>query len=182
MANFFTADLHLGHKAILRHTPARQGLFGDDLDAMDTYLIDRINEIVGRKDTLWILGDFIWKASRYGHYRQRLKVAELNVVTGNHDTPSLRKHVSSLNDMVYRKINGQYYHMAHYPMASWRNREHGAIHLYGHSHGTLEEKLDTCFHGRLAMDVGVDNAFRLLGDWRPFSFDDLRNHLGDCYE
>jgi len=140
-----------------------------DIDAHDSSIIDTINHYVQPRDTLYMLGDFAWKASRYGHYRQRLRVKELHVVAGNHDANSLRNYVTSYQDMLYRKIEGHWFHMSHYPMASWRNRTHGSIHLYGHCHGTIEETLHKAFPGRRAMDVGIDHAYMQFGELRPFS-------------
>lgn len=174
---YFSSDFHLGHQGILRHQPARAAVFAT-VDEMDAHLINECNRIVTPNDELWILGDFAWKASKYGHYRNRLKVRELHVVLGNHDQPSLRAHVSSLEKMEYRKFGKLNFHLTHYPMASWRNREHGSIHLYGHCHGTMEARLNGYFPGRRAMDVGVDNARLLLGEWRPFSMDEILGLLG----
>ncbi len=168
---YFTSDLHLGHAGIMKHQPERLALFGGDVDAMDTAIIDSINSYVNAEDELWILGDFSWKASKHGHYRQRLKVRSIHVVTGNHDSSSLRNHVSSMNDMVYRKFGRQKFHMTHYPMVSWRSREYGTIHLYGHCHGTMEAALNDLWPTRRAQDVGIDYAYRVFGDWRPFSMD-----------
>jgi hypothetical protein len=45
--------------------------------------------------------------------------------------------------------------------------------LYGHAHGSAEEWMDFYMPGRLSMDVGVDNAYRVLGEYRPFSFPEI---------
>jgi calcineurin-like phosphoesterase family protein len=175
---YFTADTHYGHAGMLKHIPARAAVFSNT-DDMDDALIDLCNRVVQPRDELWLLGDFVWKASRYGHYRQRLKVRKLHVIMGNHDSTSLRSHVSSLKDMDYRRIGNIKFHLTHYPMASWRGREAAkSIHLYGHSHGTFEKYLNQCFPGRRAMDVGVDNAFQIFGEWRPFSIDEILGLLG----
>ncbi len=175
---FFTSDTHYGHLNILKHQPARSMMFGDDIDLMDNALIDACNKVVMPNDELWHLGDFAWKASKYGHYRQRLKVRKFHIIMGNHDSTSVRSHVSTLKDMEYRRFGKMKFHMTHYPMASWRAREHGSIHLYGHSHGSAELLLDRCYPGRRSMDVGVDNAFYCLGEWRPFSIEEIYIALG----
>jgi calcineurin-like phosphoesterase family protein len=146
---------------------------------MDDCLINSINAIVKPNDELWCLGDFAWKASRYGHYRQRLRVRTLHAIYGNHDVKSLRKHVSSAQDMVCRKFDGTKIHMTHYPLASWSSREYGSIHLYGHCHGSMEVILNSTFPGRRAMDVGVDNIFNLTGEWRPISLTEVFHRLKD---
>lgn len=42
--------------------------------------------------------------------------------------------------------------------------------LYGHSHDSMETEP----WGR-SMDVGVDSAFRILGEYRPFSYEEIKN-------
>ncbi len=172
---WFTSDTHFGHSGILKHQPERSALYGCDVAAMDAAIIDGINRVVQPNDALWILGDVCWKASRAGHYRARIRCRKIHVVMGNHDSTSLRSHVSSLDSMVYRKFDRgqQKFHLTHYPLASWRGREHGSIHLYGHSHGSMEEILNTIWPGRRAMDVGMDYAYRVLQQWRPFSLDEI---------
>jgi hypothetical protein len=41
----------------------------------------------------------------------------------------------------------------------------------------MEEQLDQWFPGRKAMDVGVDNIYRLTGEWRPISLDEILERL-----
>jgi hypothetical protein len=40
-------------------------------------------------------------------------------------------------------------------------------------HRQREATLDVAFPGRRSMDVGVDNAKHLLGEYRPFSEDEV---------
>ena len=86
----------------------------------------------------------------------------------------------------------------HYPMRSWNARYHGAWHLYGHVHGDLGHhgplpdvqghtppgerppdppEVPWDLPGELTMDVGVDNALRLLKEMRPFHIDEVREIL-----
>lgn len=166
---WFTADTHFGHAAIMRH----QERPGDTVAEMDAALIDAINHHVKRNDTLWHLGDFCWRASRAGHYRARLNVRELHVVRGNHEAGSLARVVSSCQLMAFKRFGATYFHLSHYPLYCWRRMHCGGWHLYGHSHGSVEIELEDLFPGRRAMDVGVDNAYRLHGEWRPFSLAEI---------
>jgi calcineurin-like phosphoesterase family protein len=145
---------------------------------MDYALIDAINRVVGVADILWVLGDFVWKPRLYGHYRQQIRARQVHIVAGNHDTPALARYVSSYSDMVFRKFGEHKFHLSHYPHASWRCRTHGSIHLYGHTHGTLEDTLNEMWPGRRAMDVGVDHVHRLTGNWCPLSLDEILSLLG----
>jgi calcineurin-like phosphoesterase family protein len=176
MTVWFCSDTHLGHTGILLHQSARLNAF-ECIEEMDAQLIDNINRVVQPDDLLYHLGDFCWSASKAGHYRQRLKVKQLHIVRGNHDSSSLRQHCSTFQDMLCKKFNGQKIHLCHYPMISWDALHHGGMHLYGHCHGSMEQPLNQWFPGRRAMDVSVDNIFSLLGEWRPISLDEVMERL-----
>ena len=176
--NWFTSDTHYGHTGILMHQKPRRDAFSS-IETMDDAIIDACNEVVGRNDVLYHLGDFCWKASRAGHYRQRLNVRELHIIKGNHDSSSLGAHCSTFKEICTLKVRQDdgptrlKVALCHYPMLSWDGLHYGSIHLYGHSHGGFEVELDGFFPKRLSMDVGVDNIFRLLGQWRPISLDEI---------
>jgi calcineurin-like phosphoesterase family protein len=180
---WFTADSHFGHPGILIHQSARLNAF-ETVENMDAEIIAQFNSVLRPNDELYHLGDFCWQASRAGHYRQRLNVRKLHIVRGNHDSSSLAKHCSTFNDMLCRKfqVEGREHpvkiHMLHYPMLSWDALHHGGIHLYGHSHGRYEDQLEAIFPGRRAMDVGVDNIYRLYGMWRPISLLEILHRFG----
>jgi calcineurin-like phosphoesterase family protein len=106
---WFTADLHLGHTGILTHNDRKVSC----IEEMDTTIIDCINDCVGRNDILWHLGDFCWRASEAGHYRQRLKVRQLHSIRGNHDASSLHKHCSTLSMLAMKKFDGRSFTLCH---------------------------------------------------------------------
>lgn len=169
---WFTADPHFDNGSILEHMPLRKEVFGD-LRTMENSFIDVMNEIMSPRDRLIIAGDFCWRASKVGHFRQRLKVREILFTRGNHDAPSARKHFSQFEWMLFPKINGKHFHIQHFPCLSWRKMQRGGIHVYGHSHGLFEEQLDELWPFRNSIDVGVDNAYRLTGLYRPFHIDEI---------
>ena len=73
--------------------------------------------------------------------------------------------------MYNKKINGLKCACCHYPMASWWGRRTGGVNIHGHSHGQhppIERQID----------VGVDNAAVLLGEYRPFSFNEVKYLAG----
>jgi calcineurin-like phosphoesterase family protein len=179
MTIWYTSDIHGWHTMILKYQPHRLTVFGD-MDSMNSGLIDNINKYVSRNDELYILGDFIWKPSMYGKFRQRLKVRHIHIIAGNHDSPSLRQHVTSYHEILYKKFGDQKIHMCHYPLYSWRAKEHGSIHLYGHCHGSIEDKLDSLSPNRKSMDVGMDNAYRLFKEFRPFSLEEILERFRNC--
>jgi len=153
--------------------PKRGEVFAS-INEMDDHLIDETNRVVKPMDTLIHAGDFCWRAGRAGHYRARLKVRQIHLSQGNHDANSLEKHVSSMDRIIFRKFHPErHFHIQHYPCLSWRKMQHGGFHAYGHSHGLFEDRLNTLWPGRQAMDVGVDHAYRLTGEWRPLSLEEV---------
>lgn len=70
-------------------------------------------------------------------------------------------------------VRGQVIVLDHYAGYVWFQSHRGSIQLYGHSHGTSEKALNELFPGRRALDVGVDNAYKVLGQYRPFSLDEV---------
>lgn len=172
---WFTSDWHLGHQAILRHQPERKFEY---IEEMDAQIIDTCNRVVKPKDTLYHLGDFCWQASRAGHFRHRLKVKGLHVCRGNHDAPSLLKHVSTMEHMIFAKFKIddeiKKFHLCHYPLLSWDSMYHGGYHLHGHCHGSLDDKW---LSGEKILDVGIDSIHRLLGEWRPVSLHEVLTML-----
>ncbi len=186
---FFTADLHLGHEKILdKDFSARP--FATIKDH-DDHIIDRINAHVEPKDELFILGDFCWTGTyrKPGHFRNRIKCRSVHLIWGNHDQASVANQFSTTQDVLIVKLGTDTSKLpeqpsrpieaflSHYAHAFWPSSHHGMLHLYGHCHDAREETLDTLFPGRRSIDVGVDTAKRLLGEFRPFSDLWLINHL-----
>lgn len=160
---WFTADTHFGHKAILEHCPKRLEYFGT-LHEMNKSFIDNINKYVQRNDILYHLGDFCWQASRAGHYRQRINCRKIHIVRGNHDSSSLRSHVSSMELMVFLKKYKL--HICHYPLESWLWAPYGGIHLHAHCHNRMRKIKNR-------HDVGMDAIYDLLGEWRPINLEEI---------
>lgn len=136
--------------------------------------------------------------------RSRIKCKTIHMVWGNHDAPSeiadlfathhtcvmvsIREDgqyyfADGLNDHVWfdattgehsSKPRGQKIIMSHTAFAVWPSSHKLAWNLYGHSHTSVEPWMDRTLPNRLSIDVGVDNAKRLLGKYRPFSMDDLK--------
>ena len=58
---WFTSDCHISHKNVIKHCPGRAlaGNFNiDDIEAHDNWLIDKWNTTIGKKDIVYIIGDF----------------------------------------------------------------------------------------------------------------------------
>ncbi len=172
---FFIADPHFGNETLirtmLRRYPYTHTLF-PDTEAHDKYLLASINEVVGVKDELFVLGDFASK--KPGKYRSRINCKHVYLVRGNHDPSMASKAVFGETPHIRQtKVRKGGAHisviLSHYPMAFWDGSHKGWGHLYGHTHGQREEQLNTLFPGRRAFDCTVDNLRSLFGSYRPVS-------------
>lgn len=161
----------------------------DAVDMMNDDITDNINEMVGQDDILWHLGDFAFARKddyyrKCRFYRDRIICQNINIIWGNHDHPDKIRDLFNESHTLHEirapkspgglKVNIV---LCHYAMAVWNKSHRGNLHLYGHSHTTAEPGLDSHFPDRRSMDVGVDNAAKLFGKYRPFSMDEIQNLL-----
>jgi calcineurin-like phosphoesterase family protein len=157
---YFTADLHFDHPYMAQDRGFPY------VTKMDKHLIEMWNKTVKPNGVVVVLGDVFWT----DHVDYNLKVwKELNgnklIVKGNHDY-WLKKAKLDCKRIYQRKIYNFYVVCCHYPMMSWNRKQHGAIHLHGHSHGAIDPLPNM-------LDVGVDNALTMLGEYRPFTFKEI---------
>lgn len=166
---FFTADLHFQHKfmADLR------GVGREHLDEHDEMLCDNWKALVGRKDTVYFLGDF-----SFGGLEQTRKIFESlpgnkHLIAGNHDPNRIKRFGwASVHDLHKVSADGQKYVLCHYPLLTWPNAHHGVWHLHGHTHNNLRAPVST------RLDVGVDcSESHGLKPFSPFSIDDVHRIL-----
>lgn len=181
---FFTSDSHFGHYNIIKYSNRPF----DTLDDMDAEIINQINMNVKEDDILWHLGDFCMYShkdrdgsyyyNRCKSYRNRIKCRNVNIIWGNHDHTMIRNLFNESEYLKDLRISKQQsIVLCHYAMAIWNKCHRGAIHLYGHSHSMAEPWLDKNMPGRRALDVGVDNAYKILGAYRPWSLDEILDHF-----
>lgn len=173
---FFTSDTHYGHKNIVKGTSTwtdNGGIHGAqstrDFDTVAEHnlaLVDSINQMVKEDDVLYHLGDW----SFGGHeniklFRDQLKCKNIHLILGNHDqwieplNSPYRALFASVNQRLQfslkidatksGKMGRQGFFLSHYSHQVWDKSNHGCIHLFGHSHGSLKGI------GK-SMDVGVD--------------------------
>lgn len=164
----------------------------EGIDIMNSSLIDAINKTVPKNAKLIHLGDFSISPKdpaeypqylqRCTEFRNRINCEWVGILWGNHDLPTLlaplfqwsgfkaRVELPSLETCLV---------LDHYFNAVYDMSHRGALHCYGHSHSEIEEYADKIMPGRRAMDGGVDNAAKILGEYRPFALREILNRLGD---
>lgn len=150
------------------------------VEMMDEELLSQINSMVSPDDVLWHLGDFAMpgKSDYYRkcrEYRDRIKCRNVYLIWGNHDDRSIRDLFTETYDlrMIAVPELGVKAILCHYAMAVWDGSHRGNIQLYGHSHSEAEPWMNQHMPTRRSIDVGVDNAYKLLGKFCPFTTDAL---------
>ncbi len=166
---WFTSDLHLGHQNIIAHT----GRPWADADGMNHDLIANVNEVVGERDELYVLGDFSFRIKREEAARLRglIRCRRVHLVKGNHDynwdKGEGHEGVFIVEPpLMDLRHNRQHLILCHYPLLEWDHMHQGAIHLHGHIHSKPEYNERMRTEGILRYDVGVD-----ANGYRPVSLD-----------
>ena len=160
MSIFFTADLHLGHKNIIRYC----GRPFSSVEDMDATIIKNWNAKVTSNDLVYIIGDFAFgQREQVLGYIQKLNGKKI-LIDGNHDNIGQPKNYGFIEKWPIReiKIEGQHITLSHYAMRVWNKSHFDSWMLYGHSHGTLEPQ------GK-SWDVGVD-----YNNFEPLSFEEIK--------
>lgn len=138
---------------------------------MNEQLIKNWNFVVGKNDWVYHLGDVAFHNDP-APFLKRLN-GNIFVILGNHDSAKYLDQCVEDGIIVgwahakYKKWQGHRFYLSHYAHRVWRNSHKGSFHLYGHSHGDLEEEE----WGR-SMDVGVD-----VCDYVPVHVDWVANKL-----
>lgn len=141
---------------------------------MSDIIINNINVHVGYDDMFFILGDVLFGNKQYlPIILNRINCKNVYLILGNHDTyiennPDYIKLFKGVYDTVRLEIDKKInIILSHYAHRTWAGYHKGWIHLYGHSHGTLDG------FGK-SMDVGVDAIFNITNAYKPI---DLYNVL-----
>lgn len=192
---WFTSDLHLDHSNIIKYSNrkflsakdqeefdflkgkwdrSKYRISKESTDMMNDHIIDNINKFVKKDDILFHLGDFTFApkfsyrdTARY--FMDRINCENVYNIWGNHDHREIEPLFKDCFSLVEVYIDNQLYVLCHYCMLTWNKSHHASIQLYGHSHSNLEEFAETVMPGRKSIDVGIDNAYKVLGEYRPFS-------------
>lgn len=170
--DFFASDLHFGHRRMIRD---RYRPF-DSMEEHDEHLIAVWNDRVGKGDRVFVIGDFSFHdPNRTSDILHRLN-GQKTLIVGNHDhsrdvgrTTGWQRVMHRFDQKLDTKLGPRYFFLEHFPVLSWHRVHYGAIHLHGHSHGSLRypEELK---RARI-LDVGVDHLNKLFGSFAPIDID-----------
>ncbi len=159
---YYTSDLHLGHGNVIRHCSRPFA----SADEMDEALISNWNKKVHRNDTVYIIGDFLFRAERPAEAYLSVLKGRKHLIVGNHDKHWMKKvqmgeWFESVSPMLFVNDRGQCATLCHYPMMSWPDMSKGAYMIYGHIHNNTDADCWPLIASRDRMlNAGVDiNGF-----------------------
>jgi len=174
------------------------------LNEMNETIVKNINKTCKENDILYFLGDFTFGGiDNIWNFRKQLNVKTIHFIIGNHDEKIVENkvlpncfykidnqgnhyltsdktdrsvHAKDLFETVQSVLNVSHgkhnFFLSHYSHRVWEANHHGVIHLYGHSHDSIDKNGE--YWGK-SMDVGIDAAKRILGEYRPFSIEEIIN-------
>ncbi len=183
---WFTSDPHYFHKNISgpKVSSWKSGYrnFENEIE-MSRHIVKVWNQTVAEDDILYCLGDWCFQGSHnIWNFRKQLRCKTIHLCLGNHDE-HIRKNAritdkegneicfaqdlfTSIQDVLQVKHGNHEFFLSHYSHQVWNGSHKGLIHLFGHSHDSIKGI------GK-SMDVGIDSAKRILGEYRPFSIEEV---------
>jgi calcineurin-like phosphoesterase family protein len=128
MANvYFSSDLHIGHKSILKFAGDYRG--GNTVDEHDNWLVEQWNSIVTKRDIVYCLGDVCMDANK-AHYMGKLNGTKI-LLLGNHDQLPLEVYLKYFKRVTaMEKYKG--FWITHCPMHP--QELFGKKNIHGHVH------------------------------------------------
>lgn len=200
---WFSSDLHIGHRSILRYTERGNALgFGGRamnegipssevehrIERHNKWMLDTINFYVQPQDHFYIVGDLFFGSKWHAAYW----VSQINcrhkiLIGGNHDEKMMEFYVANTSQELFEqvhlhraevKLNGRTLVLDHYPIVEWNKGHHGSYMLHGHCHGDFNYE-GAGLSDKKILDVGWDNSIKVLGEYRPFEFSDIEKYMAD---
>lgn len=184
---FFTSDLHYGHANICRATS--KWLEGyrdfDSLEEMNETIVNNINKYVKEDDYLFNLGDLVFgDKSNLIDLVNKINCKNVYITYGNHDYLLTNGKPLNINKNINPKslfskcdhqfnlsVNKKHIVLGHFPFAVWDGSHYGSWNLHGHCHGTFKDTKPN------QLDVGIDSAYAIFGEYKPFSYYEINEIL-----
>lgn len=147
---------------------------------MTNHIINSINNVVSEDANLFLLGDLLFhkkEVENYSELLDRFVCNNIYLLFGNHcnqiNMNKLQHHkIKYLNHYLEIEVDKQLVCMSHYPMDNWNDRHGVSYMLHGHVHGKLNNNQIP-----KRLDVGIDSAKLIFGEYKPFSWNEINNLL-----
>lgn len=145
MVNWICSDHHWGHAKIIGYCNRPFSSVED----MDEAMINNWNNVVGKNDTVYHLGDIFLTSIEREEYVSSLLNGYKVLIRGNHDKRSISRYASlgflTLPNLDLAPILGKNIILSHKPMSKVPD---GYINYHGHIHNsesTLDKSKYKCF-------------------------------------
>ncbi|MDR1627187.1 MAG: metallophosphoesterase family protein [Oscillospiraceae bacterium] len=167
---YFTADHHFGHKNIIKHCNRPFGTVGE----MDDTLIMLWNKYVREKDTIYILGDLLFRNTASSEeYLEKLN-GKKYLVVGNHDKywmkkTDLNKYFLDVSPLMEINTGQHKITLCHYPMLTWNHVLKGSYMIHGHVHNSK----NGIYFSYIKDNPRILNAGVEINNFRPVDLDKL---------
>lgn len=167
---YYTSDLHLGHANVIRHCDRPFA----DADEMDAALIKNWNDRVHRNDTVYIVGDFLFRAKRPAEEYLYVLKGKKHLIVGNHDKYWMKKvdlstWFESVSPLLFVTDSGRTATLCHYPMMTWPGMGKGGFMVYGHIHNNTDADYWPLIASRdLMLNAGAD-----INGFAPVTLDEM---------
>jgi calcineurin-like phosphoesterase family protein len=181
---FYTSDLHLGHENVLKYCnrPFKS------IEEMDACLINNWNSRVTPTDSVYIVGDFIYRSKMDPEwYLEKLNGVKY-LILGNHDRYleaenfERGKYFAGISNYMVISDSGKRIVLFHYPICEWYGMHRGNLQIYGHVHSPNSPTFKIMCQRKGAYDAGVD-----LNSYIPVTLEELirnnaliKERLGNC--
>ena len=163
--DYFIADTHFGHDAIIRY----ENRPFKDTKEQEECLIKKWNEVVNPEDTVYVLGDFGMSDSKEETERLcRLLNGNKILVMGNHDTQEAEwyRQCGFKEASPWPIIYQNFWILSHEPLYINENMPYANV--YGHVHANPTYK-DV---SRQSVCVCVERT-----EYKPISFEELQKKV-----
>jgi len=137
---------------------------------MNEVLVANWNSVVKPKDSVYHLGDvgFFTKSEESRKLLRQLH-GRIFIAPGSHDRKRCLEGYAGIRfieQIFILRVESLRIILCHYAMRSWPGKHYNSWHLFGHSHGRLENPEP------LSCDVGVD-----CWEFKPVSLEQLQDFL-----
>lgn len=165
---YFTSDNHFGHSNVIDFC----GRPYSDVDTMNYELIQLWNSRVTGNDTVYILGDLIFRCEDPESILQQLK-GKKHLIIGNHDGSwmpkvDLKRYFASVGNYLEVSDGQHGLTLCHYPLLTWKNAKKTYM-IHGHIHNDTTADFWPLLKARdRVLNAGVE-----INNYMPVTFDEM---------
>jgi len=175
VTKFFTSDIHLRHKNILKFDKRPYSC----IEEHDADIRKRWNETVNEDDEVYIIGDIAFSGADYALDFYNSLNGKLYLIRGNHDVRRNDKNqvvdnrvlsderiinrFEWIKDYHEMYVGNQMICLFHYPIHEWNKCHRGSWMLFGHTHGN--DNHDESFK---ILNMGIN-----LWRYKPVSYSEI---------